>query len=156
MEMLLNRDLPGPDESGTVVGSILLGRSKGTLKRFRRCMNGLRRHGSKLFCRSIPTTVYIGKGRMLVRNMSYERFGGGNRFGGGVSGPKPVETGKEYDVQITETSRRGDGIARVQGFVIFQGRQSRPECEGKDHERWNKVRHGGNCDTAGSIAPTVR
>lgn len=47
--------------------------------------------------------------------MSSERFGGG----GGVSGPKPVETGKEYDVQITETSRRGDGIARVQGFVVF-------------------------------------
>ena len=46
--------------------------------------------------------------------------GGGNRFGGGGSfGPKPVETGKEYDVQITETSRKGDGIARVQGFVIF-------------------------------------
>src|ERR671919_78774 len=52
--------------------------------------------------------------------MSYgeRRFGGGNRFGGSF-GPKPVETGKEYDVQITETSRQGDGIARVQGFVIF-------------------------------------
>jgi predicted RNA-binding protein with TRAM domain len=34
-------------------------------------------------------------------------------------GPKPVETGKEYDVQISEISRKGDGIARVQGFVIF-------------------------------------
>ena len=54
--------------------------------------------------------------------MSYgeRRFGGGgNRFGGGGFGPKPVEAGKEYDVQITETSRKGDGIARVQGFVIF-------------------------------------
>lgn len=52
--------------------------------------------------------------------MSYgTRYGGGNRFGGGSFGPKPVETGKEYDVQITETSRQGDGIARVQGFVIF-------------------------------------
>jgi len=53
--------------------------------------------------------------------MSYggRRFGGGGRFGGGNFGPKPVETGKEYDVQITETSRQGDGIARVQGFVIF-------------------------------------
>ncbi|HEY7507670.1 TRAM domain-containing protein [Candidatus Nitrososphaera sp. FF02] len=30
-----------------------------------------------------------------------------------------METGKEYDVQITEISRQGDGIARVQGFVIF-------------------------------------
>ena len=35
------------------------------------------------------------------------------------SSPKPVETGKEYDVEITEVSKRGDGIARVQGFVIF-------------------------------------
>lgn len=34
-------------------------------------------------------------------------------------GPKPVEAGKEYDVQITEVSRKGDGIARIQGFVIF-------------------------------------
>ncbi|MEO9295333.1 MAG: TRAM domain-containing protein [Nitrososphaera sp.] len=48
--------------------------------------------------------------------MSYERRGSG---GFGSYGPKPVETGKEYDVQITETSRQGDGIARVQGFVIF-------------------------------------
>ena len=53
--------------------------------------------------------------------MSYGRSygGGGNRYGSGSFGPKPVEVGKEYDVQITETSRQGDGIARVQGFVIF-------------------------------------
>ncbi|HEY7078171.1 MAG TPA: TRAM domain-containing protein [Nitrososphaeraceae archaeon] len=42
--------------------------------------------------------------------------GGGNR---GSSAPKPVEVGKEYEVDITEISRQGDGIARVQGFVIF-------------------------------------
>ena len=35
------------------------------------------------------------------------------------SGPKPVEVGKEYDVQISEVSNRGDGIARIQGFIIF-------------------------------------
>ena len=53
--------------------------------------------------------------------MSYGREYGrsGNRFGGGSFGPKPVEAGKEYDLEITETSRQGDGIARVQGFVIF-------------------------------------
>ena len=51
--------------------------------------------------------------------MSYGRtYGGSSQYGGGF-GPKPVETGKEYEVQITETSRKGDGIARVQGFVIF-------------------------------------
>ncbi|TLY07252.1 MAG: TRAM domain-containing protein [Thaumarchaeota archaeon] len=43
-------------------------------------------------------------------------YGGGRRFD---DRPKPVETGKEYDVSITEISRKGDGIARVEGFVIF-------------------------------------
>ena len=37
----------------------------------------------------------------------------------GSPSPKPVEVGKEYDVDITEISRQGDGIARVQGFVVF-------------------------------------
>ncbi len=47
--------------------------------------------------------------------------GGGGGFGGGrpPMGPKPVEVGKEYDVEVTELSRRGDGVAKVQGFVIF-------------------------------------
>ena len=39
--------------------------------------------------------------------------------------PKPVEIGKEYDVEIKETSRRGDGIARIQGLVTFV-RDSKP------------------------------
>ncbi len=33
--------------------------------------------------------------------------------------PKPVEIGKEYDVEIRETSRRGEGIARIKGLVVF-------------------------------------
>ena len=46
--------------------------------------------------------------------------GGGNRgFNRGSTAPKPVEVGKKYEVDITEISRQGDGIARVQGFVIF-------------------------------------
>ena len=63
--------------------------------------------------------------------MGYERrdgggYGGRGGYGGSYgrrqynnTGPKPVEVGKEYDVQVTETSQRGDGIARIQGFVIF-------------------------------------
>ena len=47
----------------------------------------------------------------LVLTMSYK--------GGFGSSPKPVEMGKEYEVEITEISKRGDGIARIQGFVIF-------------------------------------
>jgi predicted RNA-binding protein with TRAM domain len=41
----------------------------------------------------------------------------GRREGGFA--PKPVEIGKEYEVDISETSRRGEGIARIQGLVIF-------------------------------------
>jgi len=54
--------------------------------------------------------------------MSYGRGygGGGSRdFNRGSLKPKPVEAGKEYEVDITEISRQGDGIARVQGFVVF-------------------------------------
>ena len=32
---------------------------------------------------------------------------------------KPVKVGEEIDVTVSEVSRRGDGVARVQGFVIF-------------------------------------
>lgn len=43
--------------------------------------------------------------------------GKGPRF---VRAPMPVEEGKEYEVNITDMSRRGDsGVARIQGLVIF-------------------------------------
>ncbi len=32
---------------------------------------------------------------------------------------KPVKVGEEIDVTVSEVSRRGDGVARIQGFVIF-------------------------------------
>ena len=57
--------------------------------------------------------------------MSFGQRGGygGSRggFGGGSFGSskKPVEVGKEYNVTISDTSRRGDGIAKIDGFVIF-------------------------------------
>jgi predicted RNA-binding protein with TRAM domain len=52
------------------------------------------------------------------------RFGQRRGFRGREEGrgrfqPKPVEIGKEYEVEIQETSRRGEGIARIQGLVIF-------------------------------------
>jgi predicted RNA-binding protein with TRAM domain len=31
----------------------------------------------------------------------------------------PVEVGSEYDVTIEDISQKGDGIARIKGFVIF-------------------------------------
>ena len=31
----------------------------------------------------------------------------------------PVEEGETYDVTIQDIARQGDGIARIEGFVIF-------------------------------------
>jgi predicted RNA-binding protein with TRAM domain len=44
--------------------------------------------------------------------------------------PKPVEIGKEYEVDIQEISRRGEGIARIQGLVVFL-----PNTKTGDHVR---------------------
>jgi len=57
------------------------------------------------------------------RGGGYGGSGGGGRSSSGGFGssfkPKPVEVGKEYDVTISDTSRRGEGIAKIDGFVIF-------------------------------------
>jgi predicted RNA-binding protein with TRAM domain len=44
------------------------------------------------------------------------------------SNPKPVELGKEYEVDVKELSRRGEGIARIDGFVVFV-----PNTKAGDH-----------------------
>jgi len=31
----------------------------------------------------------------------------------------PVEEGNEYEAEITGISRHGDGIAKIEGFVVF-------------------------------------
>ncbi|MGB7633671.1 MAG: TRAM domain-containing protein, partial [Nitrososphaeraceae archaeon] len=46
--------------------------------------------------------------------MSYSTHGGFNK---GSPIQKPVEVGKQYEVDVTEISRKGDGIAKIQGFV---------------------------------------
>jgi len=69
---------------------------------------------------------------MSYGNRRNDRYGSGGRSGGGSGysggyssgggqgyGPKPVETGKEYNVEVIELSRRGDGLAKIQGFIIF-------------------------------------
>jgi len=61
--------------------------------------------------------------------MRYERRGDRRGFGRGFP-PKPVELGKEYDVEIQETSRRGEGITRIKGLVTFV-----PNTKPGDHVR---------------------
>ena len=74
----------------------------------------------KLICKPFELCYY----RWNHTSYGYGGRGGGRSYGSGFGGPrdfapKPVEVGKEYDVEITEISRRGDGIAKIQGFIIF-------------------------------------
>ncbi len=40
-------------------------------------------------------------------------------MGGRDFGAKPVKVGDELDVTIEAVAQKGDGIAKIQGFVIF-------------------------------------
>ncbi len=50
-------------------------------------------------------------------------FGGGRGFGGGGGNfdqkDAPVKVGEEVDVFIDAVGAKGDGIAKIEGFVIF-------------------------------------
>lgn len=50
--------------------------------------------------------------------MSEERVSE-KRFPKSYFAPKPVKVGDEMEVKIEEISKRGDGVTRVQGYVIF-------------------------------------
>ncbi len=43
----------------------------------------------------------------------------GNDYSNDRRGNAPVNEGEEYDVKIEDTGRDGDGITRIEGFVIF-------------------------------------
>jgi predicted RNA-binding protein with TRAM domain len=68
------------------------------------------------------------RGENVMEDFSKEREGGyrgPRRFP-----PKPVNVGQEYEIDIKEMSQRGDGIARVEGFVVFV-----PKANLGDHAR---------------------
>ena len=50
---------------------------------------------------------------------------------------KPVELDKEYEANIEDMSRRGDGIAKIEGFIIFV-----PDTKQGDHVRFKVTRVG--------------
>ena len=37
----------------------------------------------------------------------------------GFNRNQPVEVDKEYEARIEDISRQGDGIAKIEGFIIF-------------------------------------
>ena len=50
---------------------------------------------------------------------------------------KPVEVDKEYEAEIEDISRRGDGIAKIQGFIIFV-----PNTKQGEHVKFKVTRVG--------------
>jgi len=51
-------------------------------------------------------------------------YGGRGREGGGGYGrkpflPKPVKEGDEVDITIEAVGSKGDGIGKIEGFVVF-------------------------------------
>lgn len=43
----------------------------------------------------------------------------GNNYSSDRRSNAPVNEGEEYDVKIEDTGRDGDGITRIEGFVVF-------------------------------------
>lgn len=69
--------------------------------------------------------------------MPFEKRGLGRRFARN-NAPKPVKVGEEYDVEITETGSKGDGIARIKNFVVFVPGSKKGE---KKHIKIKEVRN---------------
>jgi len=60
---------------------------------------------------------------------------------------KPVELGMEYEAEIEEISRRGDGIAKIQGFIIFV-----PNTKQGEHVKFKITRVGSRFATGELIS----
>ena len=57
--------------------------------------------------------------------------------GSGFDREAPVELGQEYEGEIEDISRRGDGIAKIEGFVIFV-----PNTEKGEHVKFKITKVG--------------
>ena len=58
---------------------------------------------------------------------------------------KPVEVDKEYEATIEDISRRGDGIAKIEGFIIFV-----PDTKRGEHVKF-KIASVGNRFAVGEL-----
>ena len=83
------------------------------------------------------------------------RGGGGGGFGGGHGGggfgrprfddnkPKPVKVGEEYDVEISDVGAKGDGITKIENFIVFVANAKKGEkCRIRIKEVANKFAIG--------------
>jgi len=62
------------------------------------------------------------------------------------SGPVPVKEGEEYEVAVETIGRRGDGIAKIEDFVVFV-----PGTRTGDHVKVKITEVGGSFATASVV-----
>jgi predicted RNA-binding protein with TRAM domain len=69
---------------------------------------------------------------------------------------KPVELGKEYKVRIIDRSERGEGVARIEGFIVFiRGAKPGEELNVKITNVGARAATGEIVQPAGAAAPTT-
>ena len=69
----------------------------------------------------------------------FGRGSGHGGFGHFSDKPKPVKVGEEYDVKITDVGAKGDGITKVENFILFvPGAKKGEECRVRIKEVANK------------------
>lgn len=84
----------------------------------------------------------------MERRFGHRERGGGRGFGGGGRGfgggrfsdkPKPVKVGEEYNVTINDVGAKGDGITKIENFIVFVAGVSKGEnCRIRIKEVANK------------------
>jgi predicted RNA-binding protein with TRAM domain len=76
----------------------------------------------------------------------FGRGGGGGGFGrrdDSFDKPKPVKIGEEYDVKISDVGAKGDGITKIENFIVFvAGAKKGEECRIRIKEVANKFAIG--------------
>ncbi|MBI2076337.1 MAG: TRAM domain-containing protein [Candidatus Aenigmarchaeota archaeon] len=75
----------------------------------------------------------------------YERRRGGfgRRDFDDFDKPKPVKVGQEYDVKISDVGAKGDGITKIENFIVFvPGAKKGEECRVKIKEVSNRFAIG--------------
>jgi len=83
------------------------------------------------------------KDRMRYGRSEGRGFDRGGDRGGGSFREAPVHSGEEYDVEITDVAAKGDGIAKVQGFIIFvAGTRKGDRCRIRINEVRNRFAIG--------------
>jgi len=75
----------------------------------------------------------------------YERRRGGfgRRDFDDFDKPKPVKVGQEYDVKISDVGAKGDGITKIENFIVFvPGAKKGEDCKIKIKEVSNRFAIG--------------